>query len=425
MATRYGLALTMALMLAGTAAAQSTVIVQDNFDQYANTGEFLQQWVPTTGLGTAAIDPGDTLNYTAGVLTSDPITSPANFPGVQGLAVDHVGAAATTPGMVNQWGGVIDHLGNDPAFQVAPSASQKVHLSFDMFMGISGNERLTVGLRHTAASADGADTDTFPDAVTSNILELGAYNGAPNTPIVPGAETQSANFGFRVINFGAVSDPLTAQPNWQYFKFDSAALNRPADTDPLVNIADIGAGWHTYAATITPTEIRLTVDLFRDGFKNVRDEAGVIVIGSGDEGVDAEIILPIATLPVGFNNLRFGGPSGASSPGGGFMGFDNILLETQAVSVPTINADFNGDDIVDGNDFLIWQRNFNTGNAFAQGDANNSGTVDAADLAVWKDQFGTNPNAAPAVGAIPEPATASLAAVVMLASLAYARRKQA
>ena len=57
----------------------------------------------------------------------------------------------------------------------------------------------------------------------------------------------------------------------------------------------------------------------------------------------------IATLPVGFNSLRIGGPSGASSPGPGAVGFDNILLETVAVAVPTANADFNGDNIVNGN----------------------------------------------------------------------------
>jgi hypothetical protein len=92
------------------------------------------------------------------------------------------------------------------------------------------------------------------------------------------------------------------------------------------------------------------------------------------------------------------------------------------------NADFNGDNVVDGNDFLAWQRNMGTGTTKVQGDANGNGVVDAADLAIWKTQFGTNPNTPPAVGAvaaIPEPATAGLAAVAMFASLAVVRRKRA
>ena len=420
MASRFGIAFSLLSLLASAASAQ-TVIVQDNFDQYADTAAFLQQWVPTTGLGTADALPAD---LQAGILTSDPLSNVANFPGVEGVAVDHIGATATTPGMVNQWGGVIDQTsGKNPAFQISPSTSQTIHLSFDIFMSNGGNERLTVGLRNTVATADGSDADTFPDATTSNILELGAYNGAPNTPTVPGAEAQSASFGFRIINFGPVSDPLTAQPNWQYFKFDPV-LDRETDADTIVNVGDIGAGWHTYEAFITPTEIKLTVDLFRDGFKNVRDEAGAIVVGSGVEGVDAELILPVSTLPAGFNNLRIGGPSGASSPGTGAVGFDNILLETLAVAAPTTNADFNGDNIVDGADFLVWQRGFGAAGTLATGDANGDLTVNDADLAVWKTQFGTDPTPATvAVGAVPEPATFALAGMAIVAGLAAVRRR--
>jgi hypothetical protein len=201
-------------------------------------------------------------------------------------------------------------------------------------------------------------------------------------------------------------------------------LDRTTDADTIVNVGDIGAGWHTYEAFITPTEIKLTVDLFRDGFKNVRDEAGAIVIGSGVEGVDAELILPVSTLPVGFNNLRIGGPSGASSPGTGAVGFDNILLETLAVSVPTNNADFNGDNIVDGADFLIWQKGFGTGNSLATGDANGDLAVTDADLTIWKNQFGTDPTpAVAAVGAVPEPTTVALAGLALVAAGLAARRR--
>ncbi len=90
-------------------------------------------------------------------------------------------------------------------------------------------------------------------------------------------------------------------------------------------------------------------------------------------------------------------------------------------SVGGDNADFNGDGLVDGADYLIWQQNFAlTGGATqAQGNANPTadGNVDAADLAVWAGQFG-------AVGAavgVPEPAAATLAAVGLLG--AALRRK--
>ena len=79
-------------------------------------------------------------------------------------------------------------------------------------------------------------------------------------------------------------------------------------------------------------------------------------------------------------------------------------------------ADFNFDTFVDGQDFLIWQRNY--GNMEAgpeQGDANFDFVVDGIDLQTWKGEFGgavvstidnvmfgTN---ATAVATIPEPST--------------------
>jgi hypothetical protein len=53
-------------------------------------------------------------------------------------------------------------------------------------------------------------------------------------------------------------------------------------------------------------------------------------------------------------------------------------------------GDYSGDGIVDGSDFLIWQRQFGTSiNPAGSGaDGDGSGVVDAADLAVWSDHFG-------------------------------------
>lgn len=87
------------------------------------------------------------------------------------------------------------------------------------------------------------------------------------------------------------------------------------------------------------------------------------------------------------------------------------------------DADFNNDNIVDGADFLIWQRGFGTGSTNATGDADGNGAVDAADLAAWKAAFGGAPAVA-AVGAVPEPASLTLAGLaVIFAAGAAARRR--
>jgi hypothetical protein len=74
---------------------------------------------------------------------------------------------------------------------------------------------------------------------------------------------------------------------------------------------------------------------------------------------------------------------------------------------PSADADFDNDNDVDGNDFLIWQRGVGVGNSNATGDADGNGIVNGADLTAWRSEFG--PASTAAAGAIPEPSTALLA----------------
>jgi hypothetical protein len=457
MKARIALALALALTLKATVSADTT-IVSDNFDGYADTNAFLQTWAPVGGNGTFAIDPSDTANYQAGILTSDPLSNPANFPGVQGQAVDHIGSAAsptaTTPGEDNQYGGPINQsLGQNPLFQIAPSATQSIFLSVDFYDGASANERMSIGLRNIVGSADGTDADPYPDAATANIIEMGLYNSNSADPFTPGLTVTPSTatsttpgfyagrgFAARVQSFGTKGSDsqgtLQVQPDWQYFRTDGESgsnqgfdvgLERTTDTDSVVTEGDVGKGWHRYTATITPTTVTFTIDLFRDGLKNTSKDP---VTPGGDDrpgtpGVDATMTFPIAPTAAGFNALRIGGPSGLSSAGPGATGFDNVVLKLiDVVTPPSSNADFNNDGKVDGADFLVWQKGQGlTGQTDkSHGDANGDGSVNAGDLSVWQQTFGTSPTAAVAVTGVPEPASILLTAVALL-SVAGLRRR--
>jgi hypothetical protein len=113
--------------------------------------------------------------------------------------------------------------------------------------------------------------------------------------------------------------------------------------------------------------------------------------------------------------------------------YDEALADSMQISgiqffdnLPASNADFDGNGIVDGNDFLKWQRGFGlTGQTNNQnGDANGDGSVTAADLAIWKTKFG-GPGATAAVDAVPEPASVAMLGLGMLAggTLVRARRR--
>ncbi|MBA4107221.1 MAG: hypothetical protein C0485_15865 [Pirellula sp.] len=93
------------------------------------------------------------------------------------------------------------------------------------------------------------------------------------------------------------------------------------------------------------------------------------------------------------------------------------------------NADFNGDGVVEGGDFLAWQRGFGIsgGAQLEQGDANGDGLVDAEDLAAWSAAFGPVPPLilSSVTTIVPEPSAAAyFAAVGISASVAARRRGQ-
>ena len=108
---------------------------------------------------------------------------------------------------------------------------------------------------------------------------------------------------------------------------------------------------------------------------------------------------------------------GVVDDGNGEVGSSNTIVAFTAT--PVVSADFNADGVVDGADFLQWQRGSGKtiGATHQEGDANRDGAVNGADLEVWKGAF-----AAPAIDGtttIPEPATTTLSIVAALAVIVH------
>jgi hypothetical protein len=102
-----------------------------------------------------------------------------------------------------------------------------------------------------------------------------------------------------------------------------------------------------------------------------------------------------------------------------------VFRFAEAQDTPFIEGapgDYDGDDDVDGADFLIWQQGLgSTTNLAADGSGN--GVVDAADLELWKTNFGPG-GAAGTVGAVPEPAGLALMLVAALAAAQVGKRRR-
>lgn len=133
-------------------------------------------------------------------------------------------------------------------------------------------------------------------------------------------------------------------------------------------------------------------------------------------------IAPAGTANVRVSAIMNDGVNSGSNPQSAF--FDDLSLTL--AGAPLVDADFDNNNIVDGNDFLIWQRNngLSAGGVNTNGDANGDGAVNAADLALWKSGFGLPPAVA-AVSAVPEPLSGTMALIgLTLAGYCGSRRRR-
>ena len=101
---------------------------------------------------------------------------------------------------------------------------------------------------------------------------------------------------------------------------------------------------------------------------------------------------------------------------------DDIFWDPQAVFVPSIPGDFDGDGDVDGDDLIDWQTGFGTSGSagIADGDADEDGDVDGSDFLVWQ-QNRTTP-ALSSQAAVPEPTTLGLTLTGFVALITRRRK---
>ena len=189
--------------------------------------------------------------------------------------------------------------------------------------------------------------------------------------------------------------------------------NRVQLQDPAELAANTGAG-ATLAGDGIALELNLAAFTGNGTLTLIDNQTPDAITGFFERGETRDLYEEgAAILGTGYN-----GSVSISYVGG--TGNDVVLnLVANAVH----NADFNGDGVVDGNDFLAWQRGNGTatGATLQQGDANGDGAVNAADLQLWKEQFG-QPAVPPQTAApIPEPTSAAL---VTFAALATARLRR-
>lgn len=291
----------------------------------------------------------------------------------------------------------------------------------------------------------------------------------PRTSVLPG-QTAGGQENFMSIDVGVLADAVYSPATNKWYLTQNRADGNQGGlvviTPDGVNGATPTLSWSSYQFTIdNALDGHATVTGVQDIFRNVRgvelspdgktlfisragNTSAVLSTANGAGGSILAIPLDAQGVPtIGVDAGKVTGItsidtlSNAGGHASGSMAFDaagnlyfasnvserlqvfspggNWVATTTSAGGFTVAAagggglpgDFNGDNAVDGSDFLAWQRGQSPGNG------------SAADLATWKANFGNTAPASGAVGAVPEP-SAGLLAMGAVAALGFLKRRR-
>lgn len=245
-------------------------------------------------------------------------------------------------------------------------------------------------------------------------------------------------------------DPTTFEPtNWNSLGSQVEAFTHDEnfvlggvtyDAGPLTGMGVETAAITGYQVDMAPNIGNSFAVNNRVYLTTINEVSGALTFDGGDlVGIDltAEIMFSLDYRDFGADVLTFTGEFSIAD--GQFK-----LYVDQAYPVPAMApmryiwdstgvidetwSDATGDGVIDGADFLAWQRGLGktgAGVTILDGDFNADGVVDDADLKIWQHQYGIarEPATLPPVAAVPEAASFMLSLPAILAASVLRRRR--
>jgi hypothetical protein len=282
------------------------------------------------------------------------------------------------------------------------------------------NGRMYVASKNNSFSGD--DAVSF-DTGTTAIYDVSNVTSTPPTRMKLWA-TGARSHTSMVSADGNLLVVAQERPNGNVVLYDISMINQPNDPDSPVllstlNRTNVGIDAHSPHHPHLHGDM-LVLSWYEAGVQifNIADPSNPIRTGSYDTYTDTS-----SNYNGNWGNFVQLNAEGV---------LQNVFLSDRTkgliivdVSDAASTGDFNQDNVVDGSDFLAWQRSLGvTSNAtLAMGDGNRDKKVSSLDLDVWKFQFGED-GSHHAVTAVPEGSSVWLA-VAGLAAAGCARRRLA
>ncbi|MBA4107628.1 MAG: hypothetical protein C0485_17985 [Pirellula sp.] len=307
----------------------------------------------------------------------------APVPAAQGVTLNKAGLNGTYYSVTTAGAATSSITGRYNAFATGVTGSKSINVGLNASTAAAGLKSGTVTIDNldvTTAGGTGRGANDGNDVATVNLSVLSHANPS----FAAGSDANGLTFDFGTVTLGATV------PTFSFALFNletTAGFTAGLDLDSIVGSGDTGV---------------LTTDL------SLFQGAATLAAGAGSEFTASLNTSSLGVFSATYT-LSF---SDENLPGAAALGAMTLTLSGMVADAGVENGDFNGDEIVDGADFLAWQRGVGGEASLANGDANADGVVDADDLAIWTEQFGSG---AGAITVVPEPAVACLAAIAFAA----------
>jgi hypothetical protein len=395
----------------GAAPASAVVLFQDNFNAPTSAANWTKNAVPAANAATQTAD--FAFDYSA-----YGIPAPPNSADTLGLRL----RANVPPGEVTtRPAGVLSGLSMSPTGQSFGTNYKMTVYAWSNFFG--------------APNALGLEDNALSEGGTANVLFALGTSGT--VPMAAGQPNAIAGSNVDGIAFATTGDGGIVA-DWRVFPKSATAV---ASTTPNVyeaapaGSATASASTDAFYTAKFPTQtapaVQQTIatneypgDAVNPMLGNM--QAGsfgfawhkVVVTKSGNLvswEIDDSLIAKYdaSALTLGGTNIAIGvsdvNASTARHPSLVFTVFDNLVVED--IAAPGVNADYNGNGVVDAADYVAWR------NAAANATLPNDptpGTVDGSDYDLWRSRFGLNSGSGSG-GTVPEPGTVVLLLVSALA----------